>query len=159
MIAFRLNPCPTAHPPKNEDELRTLWSDPTTRRALLSQLAETGFGPAQLREISTMISAENSDLFDVLAYIAFALAPQTRSQRVETHRPAIHAPYNENLRAFLDFVLAQYIKQGVEEPDDAKISRLITLKYGTANDARAQLGDLHAARAAFIGFQRHLYET
>ena len=32
-----------------------------------------------------MINAEKSDVFDVLAYIAFALAPITRSERVEAH--------------------------------------------------------------------------
>ena len=69
---------------KDEDELRRLWSKPDTRKALLQGLAEKGFGSDQLTEISRMINAENSDVFDVLAYIAFALAPITRSERVET---------------------------------------------------------------------------
>ena len=64
---------------KDEDELRRLWSSPTPARHSLESLAEKGFGPEQLAEISRMINAEKSDLFDVLAYIAFALAPITRS--------------------------------------------------------------------------------
>ena len=71
---------------KDEDELRALWSVPDTRKALLEGLGEKGFGDEQLAEISRMIDAEKSDLFDVLAYIAFALAPITREERVETHR-------------------------------------------------------------------------
>ena len=51
-----------------------------------------------------MISAEKSDLFDVLAYIAFALAPITRKERVETHKERIFSDYDEKLQSFLDFV-------------------------------------------------------
>ena len=74
---------------KDEDELRRLWSQPDTRKALLQGLAEKGFGPEQLGEIGKVINAEKSDVFDVLAYIAFALAPITRSERVERHKEEI----------------------------------------------------------------------
>ena len=70
---------------------------------------------------NAMIDAEKSDLFDVLAYIAFALAPITRQERVETHRERIFSDYDEKLQAFLDFVLAQYVKEGVGELDSAKL--------------------------------------
>ena len=68
---------------KDEDELRQVWSKPDTRKSLIQSLAERGFGGDQLAEISRMINAENSDVFDVLAYIAFALAPVSRSERVQ----------------------------------------------------------------------------
>ena len=83
---------------KDEDELRRLWSKPDTRKALLQSLAEKGFGPEQLSEISRMINAENSDVFDVLAYIAFALAPITRSERVEARKQNILARYDAKLQ-------------------------------------------------------------
>ena len=69
---------------KDEDELRRLWSEPDTRKALLHGLAEKGFGGAQLAEISTAISAEKSDIFDVLAYVAFALARRSRGANAPT---------------------------------------------------------------------------
>jgi type I restriction enzyme R subunit len=53
---------------KDEDELRRIWSRPDTRKTLLAGLAEKGFSGEQLSEISRMINAEKSDLFDVLAY-------------------------------------------------------------------------------------------
>jgi type I restriction enzyme R subunit len=53
----------------DEDELRKLWSDPATRRKLLDGLNEKGFGRAQLAEMQKIIEAENSDIFDVLAYV------------------------------------------------------------------------------------------
>ncbi|MFM7440808.1 MAG: DEAD/DEAH box helicase family protein, partial [Snowella sp.] len=57
---------------KNEDELRTLWSRPDTRKALLEGLAEKGYGDEQLTEISRLVEAEKSELYDVLAYLAYA---------------------------------------------------------------------------------------
>ena len=56
---------------KNESELRALWSVPDTRRRLLQWLAEKGFGGEQLAEMRKIIDAEKSDLFDVLAHVAY----------------------------------------------------------------------------------------
>ena len=67
---------------KDEDELREIWCQPDTRKALLEQLAEKGFGDDQLAEIRRVIDAEKSDVFDVLAYVAFALAAITRAESV-----------------------------------------------------------------------------
>jgi type I restriction enzyme R subunit len=143
---------------KDEDELRRLWSKPDTRKALLQGLAEKGFGAEQLTEISRIINAEKSDVFDVLAYIAFAMAPITRSERVETRKSNILGHYDSKLQAFLDFVLAQYVKQGVGELDQEKLGDLLQLKYHTVMDAADQLGGVPAIRDTFIGFQQYLYD-
>ena len=142
---------------KDEDELRSLWSQPDTRKALLESLAEKGYGSEHLKEIRRMIDAEKSDLFDVLAYIAFALAPITREERVETHKDQIFSQYDERLQAFLGFVLAQYVKEGVGELGEAKLPHLLELKYRAVSDATEQLGGVARIRDAFIGFQKHLY--
>ena len=142
---------------KNEDELRALWSVPATRKALLETLAEKGFGGEQLQEIKRLIDAEKTDLYDVLAYIAFALSPITRQQRADTHREQIFAPYDPKTQTFLDFVLAQYIKEGVEELDQSKLPHLLNLKYRSVSDAAEELGGIPAILEAFIDFQRHLY--
>jgi len=143
---------------KDEDELRRLWSRPDTRRTLLQGLAEKGFGGEQLAEISRMINAEKSDVFDVLAYIAFALAPITRTERVEKRRGGILDRYEPRLQAFLDFVLGQYERQGVEELDQEKLAPLLALKYHNVNDAAAELGGATTIRDTFVSFQRYLYE-
>jgi type I restriction enzyme R subunit len=143
---------------KDEDELRALWGQPDTRNALLESLSEKGYGDEQLSEIRRMIDAEKSDLFDVLAYIAFALSPITREERVTVHRDQIFSHYDRKLQALLDFVLSQYVKDGVGELDQAKLPQLLELKYRAVSDAAAQLGGVAQIRDAFIGFQRHLYE-
>jgi len=63
---------------KDETELRAIWSAPDTRKKLLQGLAEKGFGHDQLIEMQKIIDAEKSDLFDVLAHVAYALPPVTR---------------------------------------------------------------------------------
>jgi type I restriction enzyme R subunit len=142
---------------KDEDELRQLWSRPDTRKALLDGLAEKGFGHEWLAEIGRLINAEKSDVFDVLAYVAYAMAPMTRAERVEAHKSDIFRRYDGKLQAFLDFVLAQYVSQGVEELDPAKLPSLLELKYDTIDDALAQLGAASAISQNFIEFQQYLY--
>jgi type I restriction enzyme, R subunit len=143
---------------KNEDELRALWSEPGTRKALLEGLAEKGFGDAELAEIKRLIDADKSDLYDVLAYIAFALSPITREERVRTRKGSIFAHYgDEKLQAFLDFVLSEYVKEGVGELDQSKLTPLLELKYRAVSDAARELGGIGNIRDTFIGFQKYLY--
>ena len=61
--------------------------------------------------------------------------------------------YNKPQQEFLNFVLEQYVKEGVEELDDAKLPQLIELKYYSVADAKAVLGDVKGIREAFVGFQ------
>jgi type I restriction enzyme R subunit len=142
---------------KDEDELRALWGAPDTRKALLDGLAEKGFGGEQLAEIKMMIDAEKSDLFDVLAYIAFALSPISREERVNLHRGRICQNYNYKQQEFLEFVLNQYVKEGVGELAQGKLPTLLEVKYNVISDAAASLGSIPKIREIFIGFQQHLY--
>ena len=143
---------------KDEDELRRIWSAPDTRKALLAGLADKGFGREPLAEMQKIIEAENSDLFDVLAYVAFAAEPVTRTVRAAAAKAAAVSEFTDKQRSFVDFVLAQYVTQGVDELDQEKLSPLLQLKYKALNDAFAELGRPEQVRQVFVGFQRHLYE-
>jgi type I restriction enzyme R subunit len=142
---------------KDEDQLRAIWSDPSTRKALLMGLADKGFSSEPLAEMQKVIEAENCDLFDVLAYVAFALDPETRTQRADKARAEAHQHFNDKQQAFVDFVLAQYVKQGVEELDAEKLSPLLRLKYSALADAVEDLGSPEQIRRVFVGFQQYLY--
>ncbi|WP_416673422.1 EcoAI/FtnUII family type I restriction enzme subunit R [Egbenema bharatensis] len=142
---------------KNESELRELWSHPGTRKALLEGLSEKGYGNEQLTEISRLIDAEKSDLYDVLAYIAYASEPISRRDRVIARKSLIFSRYSGKQQEFLDFVLEQYIKAGVGELDQDKLPQLLELKYHDLRDALADLGSVSEIRGAFIGFQEYLY--
>nr|WP_265594949.1 type I restriction-modification enzyme R subunit C-terminal domain-containing protein [Haloferula sp. BvORR071] len=141
----------------DEDELRELWSVPDTRANLLQGLEEKGFGRDQLTEMQKIIDAEKSDLFDVLAHVAYALPPLTREERAVRAKLQISSFFNDKQRIFLDFVLSHYVSVGVDELDQSKLAPLLRLKYhNSINDAVADLGaDIGQA---FSGFQRFLYE-
>jgi hypothetical protein len=102
---------------KDEAELRAIWSAPDTRKKLLQGLAEKGFGHDQLSEMQKVIDAEKSDLFDVLAHVAYALPPVTREVRAARASVHINTRFNTKQQVFLDFVLQHYITVGVEELD------------------------------------------
>ena len=144
---------------RDEDELRALWSMPDTRLKLLEGLAEKGFGPDQLAEMQKLIEAENSDLFDVLAYVAYALAPLTRQERADRAMARISEHFNSRQQVFLDFVLSHYVAVGVEELNPSKLTPLLKLKYhNSLADAVADLGEVAGISRSFREFQRYLYQ-
>lgn len=144
---------------KNEAELRVLWSAPDTRKKLLSGLAEKGFGHEQLVEMQKIIDAEKSDIFDVLAYVAYALPTLTREERARRAKTVINTRFNSKQQVFLDFVLAHYVGVGVDELDQEKLTPLLRLKYSDSiSDAIADLGKPEDISKVFVGFQKYLYE-
>src|SRR5690554_5071309 len=141
----------------SEDELRKIWSLPSTRKKLMEELSEKGYSTTQLEDLRRLIHGEDSDLFDVLSHIAYSKNLVPRLNRAE--RAKIHFnDYSPAQQEFLNFVLEQYVKVGVEELDDDKLGDLLILKYKALADAKAKLGDIPSIRNTFIGFQEHLYQ-
>lgn len=144
---------------KDEAELRSLWSAPDTRKKLLQGLSERGFGHDQLAEMQKIIDAEKSDIFDVLAHVAYAKPPVTREVRAANAKGNIVASFNAKQQGFLDFVLQHYVRVGVGELDQDKLTPLLRLKYhNSLADAVADLGAPEQIGNVFAGFQRFLYE-
>ena len=144
---------------KDEAELRALWSAPDTRAKLLQGLAERGFGKEQLAEMQKIIDAEKSDLFDVLAHVAYALPPLTREERAAKAKVVLSTHFNTKQQVFLDLVLSHYIREGVQELDKEKLTPLLRLKYhDSIADAVADLGRPEEIGKVFTGFQKYLYQ-
>ena len=144
---------------RDEDELRTIWSAPDTRKRLLQGLAEKGFGHEQLLEMQRIIDAEKSDLFDVLAHVDYAVPPVTRKVRAANAKIYINTHFGAKQQAFLDFVLQHYVSVGVEELDQEKLTPLLRLRYhDSIADAVADLGRPAEIGAIFAGFQWSLYQ-
>ena len=145
---------------KDEAELRTLWSSPETRKKLLQGLEEKGFGPDQLAEMQKIIEAENSDLFDVLAHVAYALPPVPRDERAQHARLYIKSKFTTKEQLFIDFVLQHYVTMGVQELAQEKLTPLLRLRYqNSIADAIADLGKPDQIGKLFTGFQKYLYEA
>jgi len=143
---------------KDENDLRRIWSDPLTRIELLTKLDQSGFARADLQKIQELIAAEDSDLYDVLAFVSFNTARKTREDRAELARRRISVGTEERARDFIEFVLRHYVETGVQELGPDRVSPLIELKYGTLAEGLSALKmDAAQAREAFLSFQRHLY--
>ncbi len=144
---------------KNEADLRRIWSDPLTRSELLTKLSEQGFSLVDLGKIQELISATESDLYDVLAYISFAAPRKTREKRATGARRQVAMQFSDRTRDFIDFVLDHYVTEGVEELDPLKLPQLLELKYGGIQDALKEIGaTADSVRDAFFKFQKYLYE-
>jgi type I restriction enzyme R subunit len=144
---------------RNEEELRTLWSSPLTRRVLLDRLDDAGYGRDNLVMLQKLIDAEKSDLFDVLEYVFNGnTRPITREARVAAAQSSIIAILNDKQKEFIDFVLDRYVESGVDELDQDKLPVLLVNKYQSLEDAKYILGDVSKIRDLFVEFQRYLYK-
>ena len=145
---------------EDEDQLRAIWSDPTTREKLLGELAEAGYDAEKLDSMKDLIDAKDSDVYDVLAYVAYAAETRTRAERAEWAKPAIAKAFADyKQQEFIDFILSRYIQDGVHELAATKMVGLVELKYNTISDAAREFGSTNAIRETFMGFQKHLYQV
>jgi type I restriction enzyme R subunit len=142
-----------------EDELRKQWASPITRNELLKKLGERGCSKEDLVKLQEMIDAENSDLFDVLEYIAYSRKTMTRLERVCIAEDNVYAFLNEKQREFIGFVLRNYVQDGVDELDITKLSVTLNSKYGGLHDAQKALGSIDDIQRVFVDFQQHLYSA
>lgn len=142
---------------KSEEELRKIWSNPVTRKMFLDKIADMGYGKDDLEQLQKMIDAEDSDLFDVLSFVAFATLPISRKERIERNKDLMLDLLNDQQKEFLQFVLEKYEERGVEELDEEKLPVLLNLKYHAISDAEAHLGDVDQIRSQFFNLQVGLY--
>jgi superfamily II DNA or RNA helicase len=144
---------------KSEEELRTIWSNPLTRKIFLEKLDNAGYDKDQLKSLQNLIDADNSDLFDVLEYVFNSdNKPISREARVAASQTDIFALLDNKQKEFLEFVLSKYIESGVEELDQEKLPILILNKYQSFGDAMDILGDESKISSLFIEFQKFLYQ-
>jgi len=95
----------------------------------------------------------------VLAHVAYALPTLSREERAQKAKVIISTHFNSMEQVFLDFVLSQYVKVGVDELAQEKLSPLLKLKYHNAiADAVADLGQPEEIGQIFTGFQKYLYQ-
>ena len=142
----------------SEDDLRELWSNPITRSELISKLEKHGCSKDDLNKLRELINAENSDLFDVLQYIAFSNPAISRKERVGLAEDNIYNFINRDQVDFIRFVLNNYIQEGIDELDISNLSTIINAKYGSINEAQKELGSSSEIKEAFTDFQKYLYQ-
>ena len=108
----------------DETTLREIWSNPTHRRELLTQLTEMGIDESQLNDLKAIFEAENSDIYDVLAHLSFNLDIKTVDERVLAVQNSefVEKYHNKKAKQFIQFILDRYQKDGVKELDEKNLS-------------------------------------
>ena len=125
----------------------------------LKKLSNNGIRKEELKTLQGLIDANDSDLFDVLEYIAFLKKPISRQARAEEAENNILNSLSENEKEFIEFVLEKYVEGGVEELDISRLGDLIKLKYHTTFDCIQKLGgDEKKIYSTFADFQKYLYQ-
>lgn len=144
---------------KDEQELRKIWSNPLTRKVLLSKLEESGFSKEDLQTLQKLVNMDKSDLYDVIEYVFNGdFKSKTREERVQIAEETIYAILNEKQKEFIAFVLSKYVESGVDELDQEKLPQLLINKYQSLEDAMEKLGEVNDIRKLFVEFQKYLYE-
>lgn len=149
---------------KSVNELRDIWSDPDLRDQLLAKLVQAGFDKEQLSTLRRVFEADDCDMFDLLAFLAFEQPMATRKSRAEGVRAnsAFFDQYQQiKAKQFLHFVLNRYEQTGVTELARERLPALIELSgMGTTKDASMAFGGQPAQLlAAFKQLQHQLYQV
>lgn len=140
----------------DEDQLRSVWSDPDNREHFLSQLSDRGYDLDRLNDIRRLVDAPDSDLFDVLSYVLFTNPPKTRQERADSVRSA-GVEADGELKDLLLAILRAYEARGESELATRKLGTFLTARYGSVNEGKSRLGGLAIAKNAFMNMQRALY--
>lgn len=149
---------------RSVEELRDTWSDPDLREHLLAKLVQAGFDKEQLSTLRRMFEADDCDMFDLLAFLAFEQPMATRKSRAEAVRAnnTFFDQYqHEKAKQFLHFVLKRYEQTGVSELARERLPTLIELSgLGTTKDASKVFGgNLTHLLVAFKQLQHQLYHV
>lgn len=148
---------------KDVEQLRTIWKNPSERAILFKELENAGFGATNLKDLKSMMNAEDSDIFDVLAYLSFNTPMKTRKERVSriNDNEQVFAVYSDYKAIdFLKFVLLRYEADGVEELGEDKIGDLIKLsELGSIQDAKNVFGGLPQLKQAYYKLQENIYQA
>ena len=109
------------------------------------------------------MNAEDSDIFDVLAYLSFNTPMKTRKERVvkvKSKEKLFNIYSDYKAIDFLNFVLDRYEQDGVEELGEDKLGDLIKLSsFGTIQDAEQAFGGLHQIKQAYNDLQANIYQA
>lgn len=138
------------------EDLQEKWSSPQTRALLLEKMEDSGYGRENLNQIRSLIDADNSDLLDVLEYIAYAIEPISREERAKKTEKYV-ATLTQKQQEFVNYIINAYIIAGIEELESDRLPKLLEGKFGSISDGIAALGELSCAKNTFLNLQKELY--
>ena len=126
---------------KTLDDFRSIWTEPSDRKALIDKLPDDGRGVRLLREI---LEWQEYDLYDVLTQIGYGTAPKTRKERVEALRYK-HADWFQSLPPqtgdTLLTIAQQFVEGGTEELENPYVLSAPEVRKAGGLEALKILGE------------------
>lgn len=145
----------------DENKLKELWITSESRNLLLEKLKEFGFELGAIEEIGRLINSNDADVYDILEYIAFNSTnlsrPISKKERVEKTTTKLLENLNDDQTAFIEFLIARYLDEGVESINESNLATLLNLKYKSIAKAEEVLGEISSIKNLFLNFQINLY--
>jgi len=139
-------------------DLRSRWSDPIQRGAILTGLEERGI---DFGELAAATGQPDADPFDLLCHVAFNAPLRTRRERADRlrrDRADFFDQYGPDARAILDDLLEKYAEHGAAQfrlPDVLKVPPVSN--YGNTLEVARLFGGANQLRTAVTRLQTLLY--
>ena len=139
------------------DDFRSKWKNLEERRKILIELENVGISKEQLMEISNQ---RNSDIFDLICFVAYDLKPLTRKQRVDLmlkNKPDFFTNYSVKARDVLKLIIDKYIDFGLSEISPNIVLTPPISKLGNAIEIVGEFGGIEQLKKAIEQLQIWLY--
>jgi type I restriction enzyme R subunit len=144
----------------DENTLREIWSNPKNRKEMLQKLSDMQIDESQLNDLKQIFEAQECDIYDVLAHLSFNMEIKSRNERVIAveNSAFVEKYHNEKAKAFIEFILDRYRKDGVKELDDDKLGKLVDLSgLGTIREVAANFGGIPQMGHEYLELQKEIY--
>lgn len=145
---------------ESEEDLRTKWANPDTRKELLDLLNREGFAEEKLEMLRRLMpELKECDLLDVLEYIAYNTPTIERAKRVELVKADWLAKKNAEQQAFFGLILDFYQRNGYKELAMDRLSQYVDIKYNhSMTDAIVRLNmGIQEMKQEYLDMQQALY--
>ncbi len=115
------------------------WTEAERKQVILNELSELGIDLQVLE--NAVPKAQEFDVFDLVAHIAWDQKPLTRRERANNVKKRDYfAKYGEQARAVLEALLDKYADHGIADIEDAKILELPPFnEFGTKMQIRREI--------------------
>ena len=142
------------------DDFLKRWTEAERKQVILDELREFGVDLDVLE--NAVPNAQEFDVFDLVAHIAWDAKPLTRRERANNVKKRNYfGKYGEQARAVLEALLEKYAEHGIADIEDATILELPPFdEFGTKMQIRRDIfGGTEAFSRALTELEAALYST
>jgi type I restriction enzyme R subunit len=143
---------------QNPQDLRSQWSNPEQRQAIIERLTERGIS---FEDLAASAKQPDADPFDLLCHLAFNAPLRTRrerAQRLRSERKDFFEQYGPEAKTILNELLDKYAEHGDAQfvlPDILHVPPVS--EHGTVMEISRAFGGAEKLREAVTNLQNLLY--